>query len=304
MKFKLPLSLVLSTQLAFLSVSVSAHAQATTAAKARDHYNAGQYREAAAAYLLAVQETPKEATLYRDLARAKIWVDDLETAIVAYRFYLLLRPLSDDRQKIEAELAHALKQVRVPPPEGPPAVTAALVARAQVKAASGDFTAAVTQVAEALARGYIDPDLEAEREKVLGPLAAAYAKILEAFWAESQVASDGDLARLIEAYDALVKVRAAKPSEATAAAACRGLFALRGGDPTRALEALSPVAGSDFRLRFAQAVALMKLGRHDEAAQALSALEDQSPRVKLLRGLAEQGAGRDGSAQLKAALGL
>ncbi len=50
---------------------------------AREAYNAARYDDAAALFLRAVQADPKNAGLYRDLARARAWTRDSTGAVVA-----------------------------------------------------------------------------------------------------------------------------------------------------------------------------------------------------------------------------
>lgn len=276
------------------------------ASAAREAYNAGRYAEAATGFLAAVQAAPREADLYRALARARVWNKDHAGAVVAYRYYLQLAAglPEAEREKIAAELENALKQLATPPPEGPPAAAAKLMAEARKRADAGDVPGALDKTAEALAKGYFAPDLAETQAALVAPLAGLWAAQLEAFAAVDKTLDPVVLEQVRAGYTRLGKLRPLNGAEAAAAGGSAGLLALQAGKNAEAVEALVPHAPSDPRLRTALAIALLRLGRAEEAASSLASLNSDDRQVLFLLGLCRSAAGQDPTEALRRALDL
>ncbi len=276
------------------------------AAAAREAYNAGRYAEAATGFLAAVQATPRDADLYRALARARVWNKDAAGAVVAYRFYLQLATQlpEAEREKITAELDNALKQLASPPPEGPPAAAAKLMAEARKRAEADDVPGALDKAAEALAKGYFAPDLADTQAALVAPLSGVWAAQLEAFAAVEKTVDTAALERVRAGYVRLAKLRPLNGAEAAAAGGAAGLLALQAGKDAEAVDALVPHAPSDPRLRTALAIALLRLGRPEEAASSLASLNSEDRQVLFLLGLCRSAAGQDPTDALRRALEL
>ncbi len=295
---------------AVLSAALTLPAPAATAVPAdpavaaREAYNAGRYAEAAAGFLAAVQASPRDAEHYRALARARVWAKDAAGAVVAYRYYLELSADATDREKIQAELDNALKQCNPAPPPGPPVAGARLMAQARERAAAGDAGAALDLAAQALAKGYFAPDLADTLQGLSAPLTAAFEAELARFFAPDARADATAVQRLVDAFGGVERLRPLTALEASAAGGARGLAALLGGRPEEAVTHLVPVAPSDPRLRVALALALLRLGRADEAASGLASLNSEDRTVSFLLGLARGSAGLDPVAPLRRALDL
>jgi len=274
---------------------------------AREAYNAARYDDAAALFLRAVQADPKNAGLYRDLARARAWTRDSTGAVVAYRLYLSLATNAEDRPKVEAELGLALRKAQENPPEGPPAVPAATLNMALERAGAGDVAGAIALLKHALSLGYIGPGLADARGTLLAALERDVEASLAAFDDPARTSDPTRLMALASTAKAALDEPAlglATPGAQRAAAMGQGLAAVREGRDAAALNLLVDHAGSDPRLRFIVAVALYRVGRADEAAQSLSVLDQADPRVAALRALAERAAGRDPRPHAARALGL
>ena len=273
---------------------------------AREAYNAGNYVEAAKGFLAAVQASPREAELYRALARARVWNKDHAGAVIAYRFYLQLasETPATERAKIEAELDNALKQLATPPPEGPPAAGARVMAEARKRAGAGDVAGGLEKAAEALAKGYFAPDLSETQAELVAPLSALWAAQLAAFAAVEQRLDAPAVERVRQGFSGLARLRPLNPAEAAAAGGAAGLLALQAGRDAEAVDSLVPHAASDARLRVALAVALLRLGRADEAASGLASLNSDDRQVLFLLGLCRAAAGQDPTAALRRALDL
>ena len=104
---------------------------------AKAAYNGKRYNEAARRFLKLAQRWPRNAALYRALARARSWAGDPGGAVVAYGFYLDLAREAPDRQKVQAELELAgrsrgrpLRRVHLPKP--PPSSRARRAVRTSV----------------------------------------------------------------------------------------------------------------------------------------------------------------------------
>lgn len=278
----------------------------TPAAAAREAYNAGRYAEAATGFLAAVQAAPREADLYRALARARVWNKDHAGAVVAYRFYLQLATqlAEPEREKITAELDNALKQLASPPPDGPPTAAAKLMAEARKRAEVDDVPGALDKAAEALAKGYFAPDLADTQAALVAPLATVWAAQLEAFAAVEKTVDAAALERVRAGYARLAGLRPLNGAEAAAAGGSAGLLALQAGKDAEAVEALVPHAPSDPRLRTALAIALLRLGRAEEAASSLASLNSDDRQVLFLLGLCRSAAGQDPTEALRRALDL
>jgi hypothetical protein len=224
--------------------------------------------------------------------------------VVAYRFYLTLASGAPDRDKVQAELDNASKQCNPPPPEGPPAGPARLMTQARERAAAGDVRGALDLAASALAKGYFAPDLAETLQGLSAPLTAAFEAQLARFASPGEQADAAALRQLAETFDGLEKSRPLTAVESAAAGGARGLAALSTGGFEAAVTHLAPVAASDPRLRVALALALLRLGRAEEAASGLASLNSEDRTVQFLLGLTRTAAGLDGVAPLRRALDL
>lgn len=277
---------------------------ADPAEQARAAYNAGRYAEAASGFLAAVQAAPRDAELYRGLARARVWTKDHAGAVIAYRFYLELATglPEGDRAKIQAELDNALSQLQNPPPDGPPAGPARLLDEATRRAEAGDAPGALDRAAEALGKGYFSPRLAELQAALVAPLNATYAAQLDAFAAPDKVLDAAALGQVQRGYEKLARLRPLSTAEAAVAGGAAGLLAYQAGHDADAVQALLPHAPSDPRLRVALALSLLRLGRPDEAASSLASLASDDRHVQFLLGVARAAAGQDPTAAFRRAL--
>ncbi len=276
---------------------------------AKSAYNGKRYNEASRRFLDLVQRWPDNAALYRALARSRSWAGDTAGSIVAYEFYLDLAPKASDREKVEAELELALKKVGERPPPGPPAEAAAMLEAAPTRANQGRFLGgegAFGAIDAALEAGYLGPRLAIVRERVAQSLARQSDQAIDRWWQADAEVDGKTLTELDGAWAELGRRREVSADDRSHTSAIRGLMLLHEGQPGAAVAALAPVAPELAPLRFAQALALTRANRDDEALQVLDGLRGglDDPRVDALYGLvlAKAGKKKDAVEALKAAL--
>ncbi len=275
-------------------------------AAARKAYNEGRYNEAARSFLRVAQALPEAAGAYRALARARLYADDVEGAIIAYRVYLKLAPPeAGDRVKIEAELELAVRRVKTPPPEGPPATAAAALTGAVPRAKAGRFAGpdgAFGAIAAACEAGYLGAGLAAIRRDVGAELERLTTAALDAWWAPERTVSAAELSALEQGWRHRAEALGPAPNSGQAAA-LQGLHQLATGQHAKAAQTLAAVAPGDPRLRVAQAIALAQGGQRADALALLDALRHTaggSESVTLLWALLARG--EDGTAEATDAL--
>lgn len=267
--------------------------------KAKAAYNEARYNEAARRFQALAQALPEAAALYRALARARLYADDVEGAVRAYRLYLQIAPKkAGDREKVAAELALAERRLEKPLPADAPAPGADALAAAVPRAKAGRFAGpdgAFGALEAALEAGYLGPELSRTRAEVGAQLTRRSDALLDQWWAPDQVAAPDDLAAALAGWAGRAEALG-KAGDADRAAAMRGLHQLATGDARAAVDTLGKVAPGDPRLRVAQAVALAAAGRRDEAIDLLDALRQTSAdaeRVTLLWALLRKQAGAE-----------
>ncbi len=275
--------------------------------KAKEAYNGKRYNEAARRFLKLAQADPMDAALYRALARARSWSDDPGGAVVAYRFYLDLADDAGDRAKVEAEMQLAERKVSGPVPAGPPAEAVDALEGAPIRARAGRFAGddgAYGAIDAAISRGYLGPRLHAVRQEVAAKLLRHSQDAVRHWWLPAHRVKPSRLEALTAGWQVLSEQRSLTEEEAAPATSIAGLTLLRAKAYPQALEALNPVAPSDPRLRYAQAIALAGAGRAEEAIAILGAMGSDDPRVPLLRGLllAREGKGSEAAPLLRGAL--
>ncbi len=265
--------------------------------KAKAAYNAARYNEAARRFQSLAQALPEAAALYRALARARLYADDVEGAVRAYRLYLQIAPKkAGDREKVAAELALAERRLARPLAADAPSPGADALAAAVPRATAGRFAGpegAFGALEAALEAGYLGPELSRTRAAISAQLVERSDALLDQWWAPEQVAAVADLAATQAGWAARAAALGGA-GDADRAAAVKGLHQLATGDAAAAAETLSAVAPGDGRLRVAQAVALAAAGRRDEAIELLDALRQTSAdaeRVTLLWALLRKQAG-------------
>lgn len=275
--------------------------------KALEAYNAGRYNDAARRFLTLVQRWPREPAPYLALARARVYAGEPAGAVEAYRIYLKLSPQSPEKAKIESELALAQRKA------GGATVKNATQAReflqaAQVRAKSGIFVGtegAYGALDMALEAELIGPEIADTRAAIRAALLSASTDAIDRWWRPAALLTDETLADLVAAWDAVAAREALNGVETKQRAGLAALSNLRKGAHVKAAKILAPIAPGNPRLRYAQALALLKAGRTAEAESILSALveEDPAPQLLALLGLVRTSMGRpDGVDSLRAAV--
>ncbi|MBU0550487.1 hypothetical protein KJ940_03225, partial [Myxococcota bacterium] len=242
---------------------------------AKAAYNKGDYTEAARRFLGLCQAQPMEPSLYRALARARVYSGQPVGAVIAYRLYLQLAPEAADKDKITAELGLALQQIKTPPPDGPPPGPAAKLQAAVERAKLGQFTGPTGAFAlydEALKRGMLGPALLDAQEALSAALIERSQALFEAWWALDVALDAADLKEIASAWRLQAKRRLLRNAEIKPVAVIEGLERFKARDWEGVISALAPVAGGDARLRYAQILALAELKRLDEAQQLLAVI--------------------------------
>lgn len=254
---------------------------------ARTAYNEGRYQAAARGYQAAVQAYPDEVTLYRDLARARTYADDAAGAAVAYRLYIEMAPGADDLDKVKAEAELATRKAGAN--ADPLAKARRTLEAAGDRAKAGQIAGpdgAFQALDAALEAGFIGPEITDTRRAIAEALGGRTDDALGRWWRPDARAEAKDLQILVSGWQALKDRRALTPVEGGRASAAAGILALAQGKDQAALEALTPVAPSDPRMRYAQALVLARLGRLEEAAAVAETLSRQidAPRIWWLLG--------------------
>ena len=175
-------------------------------AEAREAYNAGRYKDAAAAFAAIARRHPRDAAVYRAWARAASWAAEPAVAVRAYRHYLALAPGAGDADKVEAELALVLRKLDKPPAEGPPAAVAAGLATVRERVAADRFAGpegALAALAKLEAGDYVGPELADARALVDGGLTERSATALDDWWAPGEKVDPARLAGLERAVAGL-----------------------------------------------------------------------------------------------------
>ncbi|MFN3198411.1 MAG: hypothetical protein ACE366_08355 [Bradymonadia bacterium] len=275
---------------------------------ARAAYNEGRYQAASRDFQEAVQAYPKEAPLYRDLARARMYAKNPAGAVVAYRLYIQLAPDADDLEKVQAESELAARQAGdagKDPLAGPRRTFKSALDKGRVGRFAGP-DGAFKAMDDALEAGFIGPEIHAARRELAGFLKQQSDAALDRWWRPEAQAPAAMLQALVSGWKAQKERRKLTGVEAGRASAMVGLLELSKGQHQRAFDALSPVAPSDARIRYAQALALARLDRHDEASAILLALTRQldDPQVWWLLGWTQRASDQDAKGALKRALGL
>ena len=80
--------------------------------QAREHYNAGQYKQAMALFIKLAHRHPHDRGVYRALAASANNAKVYHTAVKAYEIYLGLNPSKDEASKIQAELDNVKQQTK------------------------------------------------------------------------------------------------------------------------------------------------------------------------------------------------
>jgi hypothetical protein len=277
--------------------------------EAKTSYNAGRYNHASRQFLVLAQRWPESPAIYRALARARNQAQDPEGAIVAYRFYLQLAARAPDAEKISAEMELLVKRVEHAPPAGAPPRAAKILSAAPVRAKSGKFSGpdgAFAAIADALQAGYIGPALSEVRKAVDEELVRRSRDALDRWWRPNATTRRATLVDMAAAWAARGAAEPAPAEARTLGPGLDGLAKLSAGDFVGAVERLAPVTG-DPRLRAAQAMALSRANRHEEALAVLDALRKvhDDPRVGMLHALVLKRAGQEGAnAALREALDL
>ena len=278
--------------------------------EARAAYNKKKYRRAAKLFLTAVQANPVWAELYRDLARARVYSRNRAGAIIAYRWYLQLAREAEDREKVSAELELAVRQAgRRAPPADQPQAGAVHLAKARQRLAAGDFTGddgVFPAIEQALAAELIGPDLARVRDEVAQALSTRTQKIVDVWWNPAERSNPLDLVRLMTGWERLGQQRTLAPQHVRLFGAVKGLAQLMTRDYGAAVDSLAEVAPQDPRMRYAQAIALARAGRFEEATQAAGAAAGaiDAPQVHLIHGLLLAHTRGDAVPVLRRALGM
>ncbi len=258
--------------------------------KAKEAYGAGQYNEASRKLFVLAQKYPENPAVYRSMARANSWAGDVGKAIVAYRYYIELAPDASDLEKVKAELALCLRRLgaKAPSKELPAAIQAAF-SEVDVRSKAGKFTGklgAFGALADIRKAGHISPGVAQARRSIRSALVEHSESALDRWWVTGSQAEVNTLTELAAGWEKAADIKALNGKDKQWAAAVDGLAHLASNEPARAAELLGPVAPGDKKLRYAQVVALVRIGRHKEAKVILDALVrgHADARVHLLHG--------------------
>ena len=297
--------LVLSTSAAWAqSADPKALPDDPAVAVARKAYNDRAYNKAARAFLALSQTYPTSTGLYRALGRARFWAKDAAGAAHAYSLYLKLAPQAPDAEKIEAELELAKKQAgqaRI----GVSKVALRALNTAEVRIKAGKFSGtdgALGAIETALNQGFIGPELTKIRARLVTILSEQSEAALARWWAPEQQVTAKTLRDLVAAWAQVSasKVLGDQAPSATPRAGLTGLSLLVEGKPIEAIDALAAVAPGDSRLRYAQALAMVRASRLDDALRVLDALvlQTDDPRITIVQGLVAARLGRGDAVEI------
>ena len=137
--------------------------------KAKGLYNTGKYNHAVREFRKLAQLFPKNAAVYRALARALSWANEPAKALKAYWFYQDLAPSAPDAEKVKAEINLLLKRVKKTPSKARPKQIAKTFEVISVRAKSGRFTGndgSIGALNQLLESGYIDPKIGDVRQLI------------------------------------------------------------------------------------------------------------------------------------------
>lgn len=267
------------------------------AAKAREAYNAGRFNEAGRLFKQVARQHPENPAVYRAMARAFSWAKEHSHAVVAYRQYLAMAPDAADAQKVKAELELVSKKVSPLPPNGPPSNIVQALEAIEARARAGRFTGtegAFGALDAVLESSWVGPEIAVARRGVVEGLNRHSEEAIDRWWSANSVLEATTAADLTLAWEGLAqRLKSAKLELSGTEMAMRetidGLAALADGQYRSAVRLLEAGSAKDFRLRFAQAIALMKLKRYREVVQLTRALSrhQAEPRILLMLGIAE-----------------
>jgi Tfp pilus assembly protein PilF len=260
--------------------------------KAKNYYNAGNYNNAAGTFLSLAKVFPENAAVYRAMARSYSWASEPKKALVAYWYYLDLSPDAADRQKVEAEIELLTRRVKKIPSKTPPPKITKAFRTLEVRVKAGQFTGrdgAIGVLEQILESDYVSPKVGQARRQIKQHLETHSNRALEHWWVVPNQVETATLTELTSAWE-LMTTWQLKASQTILMAALDGLTHLALNEPKKAAKILSPIAPGMPRLRFAQAVALMRDGQYRDARQLLETLAQgaASARVHLLLGFAQR----------------
>ncbi|MGC6416198.1 MAG: tetratricopeptide repeat protein [Bradymonadia bacterium] len=269
--------------------------------QAKELYNTGKYNHAVRAFRKLAQLFPKNAAVYRALARALSWANEPAKALKAYWFYQELAPSAPDAEKVKAEISLLLKRVKKAPSKARPKKISKTFEVISVRAKSGRFTGnegAIGALNQLLESGYIDPKIGDARQLIRQNLMEHSKRALDNWWIVTVRAETKTLTELASAWELLDK-DTFTGEEKTYAATMDGLAHLALNEPKKAAQLVAPVAAGRQRIRFIQAVALTRSKQYRAAYRLLGALSQgtSDARVQLLHGLVGQKLGKSDSVE-------
>ena len=265
--------------------------------QAREAYNASRFNEAGRLFRQVARKYPENPAVYRAMARAFSWAEEHASAIIAYRQYLAMASDADDASKVQAELDLVSKKVDTQPPIGPPSNIRQALDAIEARAKAGRFNGregAFGALDAVLESSWVGPEIAIARRKAIAGLSRHSEEAVDRWWSPSSVLKSTTAAELTLAWEGVaerLEKSGLAPSggELRMKSAIDGLAALSDGNHKKAVELLEGASAQDHRLRFAQAVALMKLKRYREVVQLCRALSryTEEPRILLRLGVAE-----------------
>ena len=285
-------AMVIPTTSAFAEGQTPAYPTHPLTEKAKGLYNTGKYNHAVREFRKLAQLFPKNAAVYRALARALSWANEPAKALKAYWFYQDLAPSAPDAEKVKAEINLLLKRVKKTPSKARPKQIAKTFEVISVRAKSGRFTGndgSIGALNQLLESGYIDPKIGDVRQLIRQSLMEHSKRALENWWIVTVRAESKTLTELAAAWE-LLDQDTFTGEEKTYAATMDGLAHLTLNEPKKAAKLVAPVAAGRQRIRFIQAVALARSKQYRAAYRLLSALSQgtSDARVQLLHGLVGQ----------------
>ena len=265
----------------------------TLTKKAKKYYNAGHYQNAARTFRALARLYPENPAVYRAMARAYSWASEPKRSIIAYWHYLTLAPMASDKEKISAELELLLRRVKKQPPRKPTKRIQQAFNAVEVRAKAGRFTGkegalgALNSIFEA---DYVGPKIGQARRDIRTHLVSHSNQAIERWWLVASQVTSKTLAELTSAWEILNEGKGLNDAERRIMKTLDGLTHLTLNEPKRAAQILAPIAPGHPRLRYAQAVALMRSKQYSVAKPLLESLAQGAAdrRVHVLLGFARR----------------
>ncbi|MEE2757167.1 MAG: tetratricopeptide repeat protein [Myxococcota bacterium] len=269
--------------------------------KAKDAYNSGKYNEAVRSFRRLAILFPENPTVYRGLARALSWANEPAYALQAYWHYQDLAPSASDQEKVKAEIELLLRRVKKPPSRHPSSKIKAAFQAIEVRAKSGRFTGrdgALGALEQIISSQYFGPKIGHARRQIRKQLMVHSDRASTNWWQVTTRAQPKTLVELTSAWE-LLDIETLTDVERTTFLTLDAMTHLSHGEAREAAKIIAPVAAGRPRVRYLQAVALVRSKQYQKAYALLSGLARGSvdSRIHILLGFAAQKLGKKAASE-------